>query len=122
MNCAKFSVGKSPRNRRKARRCCVFPVKAGALIPFQDKKSDFHESALYLLDDLSGVKASATLSTKDGEGGSETLKGWGVGATYSKENDWYARVDYARRIGSPEVMSRDAQSRERFRFFAGKVF
>ncbi|MBR1886449.1 MAG: ShlB/FhaC/HecB family hemolysin secretion/activation protein [Schwartzia sp.] len=68
------------------------------------------------------LDAGTVTATKDGQSGSETLKGWGVGVTYSKENDWYARVDYARRIGSPEAMSRDAQSRERFWFFVGKLF
>lgn len=66
--------------------------------------------------------AGCVTVTKDGEGGSESLKGWGVAATYSRENDWYARVDYARRIGSPEIMSEDAQSRDRFWFFVGKLF
>ena len=66
--------------------------------------------------------AGCVTATKDGRGGSETLKGWGIAATYSKENDWYARVDYARRIGTPEIMSDDAQSRDRFWFFVGKLF
>ena len=66
--------------------------------------------------------AGCVTVTKDGDGGSESLKGWGIAATYSKENDWYARVDYARRIGSPEIMSEDAQSRDRFWFFVGKMF
>ncbi len=66
--------------------------------------------------------AGCVNGTKDGRGGSESLKGWGIGATYSKENDWYARLDYARRIGSPEIMSEDAKSRDRFWFFVGKVF
>ena len=66
--------------------------------------------------------AGCVNTTKDGNGGSESLKGWGLAATYSKENDWFARVDYARRIGSPEIMSEDAQSRDRFWFFVGKMF
>ncbi|MBO4852952.1 MAG: ShlB/FhaC/HecB family hemolysin secretion/activation protein [Schwartzia sp.] len=60
--------------------------------------------------------------TKDGRNGSESLRGWGIGATYSKEDDWFARLDYARRIGAPEVMSDDAKSKGRFWFLVGKVF
>jgi hypothetical protein len=51
-----------------------------------------------------------------------TLKGWGIGLTYSKPNDWFARFDYARRIGSDENMSNEARSRQRMWFIAGKVF
>ena len=66
--------------------------------------------------------AGTVQTTKDGQGGSETLKGWGIAATYSRENDWFARLDYARRIGAPEFMSRDARSRGRFWFLVGKMF
>ena len=55
-------------------------------------------------------------------GNSMTLKGWGIGLTYSKPNDWFARFDYARRIGSDENMSNEARSRQRMWFIAGKVF
>ena len=68
------------------------------------------------------LDAGCVNATKDGRAGSESLKGWGIGATYSKENDWYARIDYARRIGAPEVPSSDAMSRDRFWFFVGKMF
>lgn len=53
---------------------------------------------------------------------STTLQGWGLGITYSKENDWFARVDYARRIGGDDNLSRDAKSKQRIWFLAGKVF
>ena len=56
------------------------------------------------------------------EGDSMTLKGWGLGVSYSKPNDWFARFDYARRIGSDVNMSDDAKSRQRMWFIAGKVF
>ena len=56
------------------------------------------------------------------EGDSMTLKGWGVGVSYSRPNDWFARFDYARRIGSDVNMSDDAKSRQRMWFIAGKVF
>ena len=56
------------------------------------------------------------------EHGSMTLKGWGIGVSYTKPNDWFARFDYARRIGSDDKMSEDARSRQRMWFIAGKVF
>ncbi len=68
------------------------------------------------------LDAGAVNVTRDGNGGSETLKGWGLGVTYNPGNDWFARVDYARRIGSPEIMSSDAKSRGRIWFQAGKMF
>ena len=54
--------------------------------------------------------------------GSMTLKGWGIGLSYTKPNDWFARFDYARRIGSDDKMTEDARSRQRMWFIAGKVF
>ena len=51
-----------------------------------------------------------------------TLKGWGIGLAYSKPDDWFARFDYARRIGSDAAMSDEAKSRQRMWFLAGKVF
>ncbi len=54
--------------------------------------------------------------------GSMTLKGWGVGLAYTRPGNWFARLDYARRIGSDELMSKDAESRGRIWFMAGKVF
>ena len=60
--------------------------------------------------------------TKDGRDGSETLRGWGLALTFNRENDWFARLDYARRIGTPSVLSRDAQSRDRLWFILGKNF
>lgn len=56
------------------------------------------------------------------EHGSMTLKGWGIGVAYTKPNDWFARFDYARRIGSDPDMSKEARSRQRMWFIAGKVF
>jgi hemolysin activation/secretion protein len=55
-------------------------------------------------------------------GDSMTLKGWGIGLTYSKPDDWFARFDYARRIGSDDNMSDEARSRQRMWFIVGKVF
>ncbi|MBR1495880.1 MAG: hypothetical protein IJ601_12655 [Acidaminococcaceae bacterium] len=50
------------------------------------------------------------------------IKDWGIGLSYTKPNDWFARFDYARRIGSDDKMSEDARSRQRMWFIAGKVF
>ena len=53
--------------------------------------------------------------------GSNTLQGWGLGLTYSRPRDWFARLDYARRIGYDEGLSTDANSRGRLWFMLGKV-
>lgn len=54
--------------------------------------------------------------------GTTTLKGWGIGLSYRKENDFFIRLDYARRIGLPHDATEDAHSRGRFWFMVGKVF
>lgn len=54
--------------------------------------------------------------------GNMTLKGWGIGVTYVRPNDWFLRFDYARRIGGDKLMSADAQSRQRMWFILGKIF
>ena len=59
---------------------------------------------------------------KSGGEGNMTLKGWGMGLSYTRPGDWFARFDYARRIGSDELMSNDAESRQRIWFMAGKIF
>ena len=59
---------------------------------------------------------------RSGDEGNMTLKGWGVGLAYTRPGNWFARLDYARRIGSDELMSREAESRGRLWFMAGKTF
>lgn len=54
--------------------------------------------------------------------GTTTLKGWGVGVSYTRPNDWFARFDYARRIGGFENMSNDAKSKDRMWFILGKIW
>ena len=54
--------------------------------------------------------------------GSTSLTGWGVGVTYSRPNDWFARFDYARRIGGPDNLGQDAKAKGRMWFIAGKIF
>lgn len=53
---------------------------------------------------------------------STTLKGWGVGLSYTKPNDWFARFDYARRIGLSATASEEAKSRARMWFILGKIW
>ena len=50
------------------------------------------------------------------------LHGWGVGLAYSKPDDFFVKLDYARRIGFDEVLSDRAKARGRFWFIAGKIF
>ncbi len=60
--------------------------------------------------------------SKDGSNGSETLKGYGFAVSYTRPDDWFARLDYARRIGDDSKMSDDAQAKGRLWFLVGKVF
>ena len=59
---------------------------------------------------------------KSGGEGNMTLKGWGLGLAYTRPGDLFARLDYASRIGSDELMSQDAKSRRRIWFMIGKIF
>ena len=52
----------------------------------------------------------------------ETLKGWGVGLTYTKPDDWFARLDYARRIGGDPNLSEAAKAKGRVWFMLGKIW
>ena len=58
----------------------------------------------------------------DGKDGSETLKGWGVGITYSRPGDYFLRLDWARRIGLSRDASDDARAKNRLWFMVGKVW
>lgn len=51
-----------------------------------------------------------------------TLKGYGVALSYTKPNDWFARLDYARRIGNDPNLSEKAQARGRAWFMLGKIW
>ena len=53
---------------------------------------------------------------KDGQ----TLKGWGLGLSYTRPNDWFSRLDYARRIGDDPNLTTHAWARDRFWFLMGK--
>ena len=55
--------------------------------------------------------------------GGETAKGWGIGITYTKPDDFFLRLDYARRIGGFSYYTdKDAQSKGRIWFMLGKMF
>ncbi|MDY6349988.1 MAG: ShlB/FhaC/HecB family hemolysin secretion/activation protein [Selenomonas sp.] len=58
----------------------------------------------------------------DGRVGSETLKGWGLAASYQRPGDWFARLDYARRIGDSKFLSEDAKAKGRLWFLLGKIW
>ena len=51
-----------------------------------------------------------------------TLRGWGIGAAYSNPGDWFARVDYARRIGLDSSVSAKNNASGRVWFMAGKIW
>ena len=51
-----------------------------------------------------------------------TLKGWGIGVTWMRPNNYYARLDYARRIGLPDNHSEDAEASGRLWFMLGKMW
>jgi len=60
--------------------------------------------------------------SKDSSSGNATLKGYDFAVSYTKPDDWFARVDYARRIGGDDNMSTAAQDKGRMWFLVGKVF
>lgn len=51
-----------------------------------------------------------------------TLSGWGLGVSYSNPGDWFARLDYARRIGLDPNASKDAEASGRLWFMLGKIW
>ena len=58
----------------------------------------------------------------DGADGGTTLKGWGVGVSYSRPGDYFLRLDWARRIGLARNASAEAQAKNRLWFMIGKVW
>ena len=57
---------------------------------------------------------------KDGRSGSNTLKGWGLGVTYTHPDHYFARLDYARRIGYEADTGKDGEAKGRLWFMLGK--
>jgi hypothetical protein len=51
-----------------------------------------------------------------------TLKGYGIAVSYTKPNDWFARLDYARRIGGDPNLSEKAKANGRVWFMLGKIW
>jgi hemolysin activation/secretion protein len=51
-----------------------------------------------------------------------SLLGWGVGLNYKTTDNWFARVDYARRIGGYDGMSEEAKAKGRLWFILGKTW
>lgn len=62
------------------------------------------------------------VNTEKNGSGNQTLQGWGIGLTYMKSEDCFARLDYARRIGLEEGLSNNAESKQRIWFLLGKMF
>ena len=54
--------------------------------------------------------------------GGTTLKGWGIGVAWTRPNNFFARFDYARRIGLAKNATDDAKSKQRMWFMLGKIF
>ncbi len=50
------------------------------------------------------------------------LQGWGVGVSYTAPGDWFARLDYARRIGGSKMLTEDEKAKGRLWFMAGKIW
>ena len=61
-------------------------------------------------------------AANDGKDGGETLKGWGIGVSYSRPGDYFVRLDWARRIGLGKNASDAAKAKNRFWFMVGKVW
>ena len=55
-------------------------------------------------------------------GNSITLQGWGVGLSYNMPGDWFARLDYARRIGSNKMLTEEERAKGRLWFMLGKIW
>ena len=58
----------------------------------------------------------------DGVDGGTTLKGWGIGVSYSRPGDYFLRLDWARRIGLARNAGEEAQAKNRLWFMVGKVW
>lgn len=68
--------------------------------------------------------AGAVRVSKGMDGGADrvTLRGWGFGAAYSEPGDWFARLDYAKRIGLDPSVSVKNNAKNRVWFMAGKIW
>ena len=69
--------------------------------------------------DIGTVRVSKGYDLRDNR---VTLRGWGIGAAYNNPGDWFARLDYARRIGLDSSVSQKNNARNRIWFMAGKIW
>ena len=51
----------------------------------------------------------------------EIIRSWGLEANYAKSNDYFVKLDYARKVGNNFSVARD-DKRQRFWFIVGKIF
>ena len=51
----------------------------------------------------------------------QTIRSWGFEANYAKPNDYFIKLDYARKIGNNSLVASD-DKRQRFWFMVGKIF
>lgn len=61
------------------------------------------------------------VALRSGQAGS-TMSGWGLGISYMKPDDWFARFDYARRIGLVGNASQEDKANDRMWFILGKLW
>ena len=75
---------------------------------------------------IEGLEAAAFIDTgyanNKSSGYSEHLSGWGLGLRYSKPNDWYVQLDWARKIDGRRDWSEPADHDSRWWFQVYKMF
>ena len=69
-----------------------------------------------------GVFFDAANATDKYSLGNKSLYGYGLEANYAKANDYFLQLTYARRIGLYDGATKDAHSKDRVWFLAGKMF
>ena len=75
---------------------------------------------------VEGLEAAAFIDEGYGNnkavGYSEHLSGWGLGLRYSKPNDWYVQLDWARKIDGRRDWSEPTDHDDRWWFQVYKMF
>lgn len=76
---------------------------------------------------VEGLEAAAFIDVGEvtrnkGYGEHRNLAGWGVGLRYAKPGDWYAQLDYARKINGEDNVSEDHNHDGRMWFQVYKMF
>lgn len=76
--------------------------------------------------DVPGLELAAFIDTgaaKFKEGGDmEHLSGWGLGLRYAKDNDWFAQLDYARKLDGRDDLVQPQNRDDRWWFQVYKMF